>query len=94
MTDLSTQALYAEAMLGKDAEEFIGSDLGRYMIGRAEQEEREAVELLATVWPWRRRRITELQNRIWRARQFKGWLVELYQIGKQAIDQLETQAQE
>lgn len=90
MSDFSTQALYAEAMLGKDAEEFIGSDLGRYMIGRAEQEEREAMDLLTKVWPWRRRRIQELQNRIWRTQQFKAWMVELVQIGRQAMDQLET----
>lgn len=90
MTDLRTQALYAEAMLGRDAEEFIGSDLGRYMIGRAEQEEREAMELLAKVSPWRRRRIAELQNRIRLAQRFKGWLAELVHIGKQAMDQLET----
>lgn len=94
MTDLSTQALYAEAMLGKDAEEFLGSDLGRYMLGRAQQDEQEALELLAKVSPWRRRRITELQNRIRLAQNFKGWLIELVQVGKQAMDQLETQQQE
>lgn len=93
MSDLSTHALYAEAMLGRDADEFLGSDLGRYMIGRAEQEEREAMELLVKVWPWRRRRIQQLQNRIWRAQQFKGWLTELVMIGRQAMDQLETQQQ-
>jgi hypothetical protein len=86
--------LYAEAVLGRDAEEFLAGDLGRYMVGRAQMEEREAVEALARVWPWRRRRIEQLQNQLWRARSFKGWLAELVNSGKQAEEQLEELAAE
>ena len=50
--------LYAEAMLGQDVESFLASDIGRYLIGRADQESAEAVDKLKTVFPWRRRRIT------------------------------------
>lgn len=81
--------LFAEAMIGKDAEEFLASDIGRYVLGRAEQEESDAVEMLARVSPWRRSRITQLQNEIWRARAFKGWLAELVITGHQALSQLE-----
>jgi hypothetical protein len=90
MTDFSTQALYAEAVLGKDAEEFLKSDIGRIMLARAEEEESEALEALAGVSSWRRRRIAELQARIWRARSFKQWLTELVVTGRQALQQLET----
>jgi hypothetical protein len=90
MTDFSTQALYAEAVLGKDAEEFLKSDIGRIMLARAEEEENEALEALASVASWRRRRIAELQARIWRARSFKQWLTELVVTGRQALQQLET----
>lgn len=90
MSDLSTQTLIAEGMLGKDAEEFLNGDLGRYMLARAEEEEQEALEQLSTVWPWRRRRITELQTKLWRARSFKRWLADLVIAGRQAIEQLET----
>ena len=90
MSDLSTQTMYAEAILGKDAEEFLNTDLGRYMMARAEEEEREALEALATVWPWRRRRISDLQARLWRARSFKGWLAEMITSGRQALQQLEV----
>lgn len=90
MTDIATQALYAEAMLGKDAEEFLTGDLGRYMLARANEEEREAAEQLATVSPWRRRRIQQLQAQLWRARSFKEWLTELVITGQQALQQLES----
>lgn len=89
MDDIST--LHAEVILGKDAEEFLQRDLGRYMLGRAEEEEREAMEALATVSPWRRRRISQLQAQLWRARSFQGWLAELITGGNQALEQLEEQ---
>lgn len=89
MSDLSTQALYAEAILGRDAEEFLSTDLGRYMLARAEEEETEALEALASISPWRRRRIQQLQTQLWRARSFKGWLGEMIVAGKQALQQLD-----
>lgn len=90
MSDVETRTLYAEAILGKDAEEFLNGDLGRYMLARAEEEEREAIEALATVWSWRRKRIADLQAKMWRARSFKGWLVEMITAGHQAVQQLEN----
>ena len=88
--DLTTQTLQAEAILGKDAEEFLGSDIGRIMLARAVEEERHALEGLASVSPWRRRRISELQAQLWRARSFKEWLTELVITGQQALQQLES----
>lgn len=90
MSDLSTQALYAEAVLGKDAEEFLQSDLGRYIVARAEEEEREALEALATVSPWRRGRIRDLQAKLWRARSFQIWMGEMITTGRQALQQLDA----
>lgn len=83
--------LYAEAMLGQDVESFLASDIGRYLIGRADQESADAADKLKTVFPWRRRRITELQNQIWRAESFQSWLGELIIRGRQATSQLEQQ---
>jgi hypothetical protein len=79
----------ADAILGRDAEEFIQSDIGKYIIGCAEQEAQEAMNDLKHVYPWRRRKITELQNKIWRAESIQGWLAELVINGKQAIQQLD-----
>ena len=81
--------LFAEAVLGKDAEEFIASDLGRYLIGQADMEIEEAQEALCKVAPWRTRRIRDLQNQIWRAQSFKGWLLEMVTAGKAAVQVLE-----
>lgn len=84
------KTLYAAAILGKDAEEWLNSDLGRYVLARVEEEEREALEAMADVSPWRRRRIQQLQSQLWRARSFKGWLGEMIVAGRQALQQLET----
>jgi hypothetical protein len=68
--------LWAEAVLGKDAEEFLNTELGRYMLGRCEQEIQEAQDELSRVSSWRRRRIQE-------------WLAELISNGKSAEAALE-----
>lgn len=78
------EALLAEAVLGKDAEEFFNTDLGRYMLGRCEVEIAEAQDELSTVSWWRRRRIIQLQNKVWRARSVKLWLAELISNGRAA----------
>jgi hypothetical protein len=76
--------LWAEASLGRDADEFISSDIGRYLLGRCEQDIQDAIEKLSVVSPWRRNRIRQLQNEIWRAQSVKGWIQELITAGRQA----------
>lgn len=83
--------LFAEAIIGRDAEEFVQSDIGQYIIGCAEQEANEAMDQLKHVLPWRKRKITELQNKIWRAESLQSWLAELIIKGKQATQQLESE---
>lgn len=84
--------LMAEAVLGRDAEEFLNSDIGRYLIGRCDQEIDEAQELLSTVSTWRKRRIQELQNRIYRAKSLKVWISELITNGKAAEAAMEDES--
>lgn len=81
---MSAEVLWAEAVLGKEAQEFLESDIGRYIVGRCDQEIQEAQDKLNTVSSWRRNRIVQLQNEIWRARSVKGWIGELIQAGEQA----------
>ena len=83
--------MLAEAVLGKDAEDFVKSDIGKYIIGCAEQEAQEATNKLKNVYPWRTRKITELQNKIWRAESIQTWLAELIIKGRQAIQQLDIE---
>lgn len=81
--------LLAEAVLGRDAEEFLASELGRYIVGRCDQEVADALDELSRVSPWRRRRIKDLQNKVWRAKSVKGWMAELISDGKAAEAALE-----
>jgi hypothetical protein len=76
--------LYAQAILGRDALDFINSELGRTMVGIAEQEVAEAMDALKTVSTWRRRKIQELQARVWRAESFQAWLIDLAHAGESA----------
>jgi hypothetical protein len=81
---MSVELLWAEATLGRDVQEFLHTDIGRYLVGRCDQEIADAQEKLAVVSPWRRNRIKQLQNEIWRATSLKTWLAELVQAGAQA----------
>lgn len=86
--------MLAEAILGRDAEDFCKSELGRFILGRCDQEIADAQDKLSRVSSWRRRRIQELQNDIWRAKNMKGWLMELIQNGRQAeaaLDEIERE---
>jgi hypothetical protein len=87
---MSVDVLVAEAILGRDAEEFLASELGQYILGRCDLEIAEAHAQLASVSPWRRNRIRQLQNEVWRAQSVRGWLVELVNAGKAAEDILEA----
>lgn len=89
---MDVAALKAEAILGKDAEEFIQSELGRYIIGRVEQERETAIQSLTRTSSWRRHRIKDLQNQIWRCDTFKSWLADMVIRGKSAIELLEQDA--
>lgn len=89
--DPESRTFFAEAGLGRDAKEFFETDLGRYMVGCAQQEYAAAMAKLKTVAWWRRRRIMQLQNEAWRAEQFMVWLRDLIIKGKAAEMALEEQ---
>ena len=86
---MSSDTLIAEAVLGKDAEEFLTGQIGRYILGRCDEEIADAHRLLAHVSPWRRDRIRQLQTQVWRAQSMKDWLAELIVNGRQATALLE-----
>jgi hypothetical protein len=85
------EVLMAEAVLGRDAQDFVNSDVGRYILGRASQEKAEALEQLSRVSPWRRNRIRQLQNAVWRADSVALWIAELISSGRQAETVLEEE---
>lgn len=79
----------AEAILGKDAEEFIASDLGRYVMGRAKQQADDATEALKEHDPFDSKGIAKLQLSIKQAEGFGDWIKELIVAGRVAKDNLE-----
>lgn len=83
------QNLLDEAIFGKQVENFLNSDLGKHLVYRAEEEAELANTELKRVLPWRRRKIQELQNRIWRAENFQQWLADIVMDGLQATQQIE-----
>jgi hypothetical protein len=91
---MESDVLLAEAVLGRDAEDFLRSELGQFVLKRCELEVSDAQDKLARVSSWSRNRIQELQNEIWRAKTLQGWFAELIQNGRAAeaaLDEIERE---
>lgn len=88
MSDRDT--LHAEIILGDDIAKWLETDPGRYMQAGFEAYEQEALDQLAGVWPWRWKRIAQLQERIRVARKFSSLAAEAIIAGRQALQELET----
>ena len=85
------RVLFAEAVLGKDAVDFMATELGRYVVGCAQEEIKDAYTSLKKTSPWRIFRIQELQNEIWRAEKLLAWLQDLIVSGKRATQILDQE---
>lgn len=79
------------AVLGKRIESFIESDIGQYLLDRADNKLSDALNQLKTVAPWRTRRIRELQNEVFLAGSFKQWLQDGLSEGISAMHIIEEQ---
>lgn len=80
------QELIAAAELGEQARAFIASDLGRVVLGFADQHVKEALESLGDVPPTDIEKIRDLQNQVKVGRWFPEWLNELLADGENAIN--------
>ena len=78
--------LIAEAELGEEARNFLNSDLGKCLIGMAQQEVMAAQQALLGANPEDRQKITELQNKARLGLFFEQWLVELISKGEEALN--------
>lgn len=78
--------LIAEALIGDEAEKFLESDLGKCLIGMARQETDAAIFALETVDPENTIEIRRLQNRAWLGRSFEGFVLELIERGRNAVN--------
>ena len=74
------------AELGEEAKRFLESDLGKTLLARAEQETLAAMEQMLLTDPTDTKAIVALQNRAALGRQFPQWLMEIINIGENALD--------
>lgn len=77
--------------LGIQIEAFLGSDVGKYLIGRAEHDVEEATEELKKADPENPKLIRTLQNKIKCAESIQYWMAEAIQSGHLAQQQLREQ---
>lgn len=85
-----SETLKAEVALGQEFEKWLASDVGQYMVAGFEHDKEEAQTALAKVWPWRKWRIVQLQERIRLANKFESLVAQAIIAGRQAQEDLET----
>ena len=78
--------LSAEAEIGDQAKIFMDSELGRTLLGIAEQESETARRALGRVDPDNKKEIVRLQNEIALGERFPQWLNELFEKGNNALE--------
>lgn len=78
--------LIAHAELGEEARNFIESELGKTILGMAQQEIDAALQSLALVDPTNTEQIRKLQNQAALGRMFAAWLGELINKGANALE--------
>lgn len=81
--------LVETAILGQEAEQFLGSEIGKYLLARAELEAAEGMAALKRVFPFRWRRVMQLQNQVYRAESILGWLEDVVRDGAAAMKIIE-----
>ncbi len=82
--------LIVDLNLGLDAEQFLNTPLGRYLLDRADEEKEEALADFRKADPGNYAVISDIQNRIWRSEAFSRWLAEAIHIGRHAENELKN----
>jgi hypothetical protein len=76
--------LLSKAVLGRMIQDFLGEDIGNYLLARAQQDEQSALERLTHIHPWRHRAISKAQGDVRNARNFQVWLADAITEGVEA----------
>lgn len=91
--DAREEALIREAVMGLEADDFLHSDLGRFVVGSAVQDQQEIEAKLARVNPhsiFGRRKIAKLQQEHRAVQMAVSWLTDCVRVGKVAQRELEA----
>jgi hypothetical protein len=91
---MEKEELYDIALLGKLMDEFTRSDVGSYMIRRANLDIEDAYEELKKVDPHDFSSVQKAQNKVYRAESIKDWMKQAIQAGTNAKDILEQRSEE
>lgn len=82
------KGLLADVALGIEAESFLSSGVGRFLVDRAETEVEQAINALKVADPADIEGIRKLQNMIHRGESIQYWLAECIQAGFNAEELL------
>lgn len=86
-----------EVRLGDRVREFIQTDVGQYLLGRAQIEMDEAKAAMVRInpfWPRAKSRLAALQQEYRTAENFARWLNDALQNGELALEQIRTLQEE
>ncbi len=81
------------AIFGKQVDNFLGSDIGKYLMMRAIDESKEALQAFRTCDPSDAVQVAELQRQINQAEKFQQWLEEAVSDGLQAMNVLDDRGE-
>lgn len=85
----SKELLLRRAAFGKQIEQFMSSDIGKYLLARAADEVIEAFDELKKCDPRDGKTVEKFQNRIYRAESFRQWLMDAVLDGINAFNIIE-----
>ncbi len=78
------EILFDVAVLGEQVDQFLKSDVGRYLLEQAESEEREGLLQLRVIDYTNAEGIRLAQNKVWRGEYMKTWLSNAISAGLKA----------
>ena len=85
------RALFSEARMGEEVMGFLNTDAGRMIRTLVKTDVIDNVQTLKTTAPWRKKKITELQNKIRQGEMLLFYLADVIQRGEVAYMQLHTE---
>lgn len=91
MNEDDLKVYLGEVRLGERVQEFVQSDVGQYLLGRAQIEMDEAKAAMVRInpfWPRAKTKLAQLQQEYRTAENFARWLNEALQNGDVALEQI------
>ena len=88
------EALVEVAVFGAQVQQFLDSQIGKFLVHKANLDRTQALEDLVNVDPHDFKKVQDAQNRVHRAESIQVWLEDCVNKGLQAINVLDERQQE